>query len=815
VRGYRRVLCLLAAAALVPVAQMVSTAVAPPAHALSNSVPFVVDPAVNNTVPNFATTDTTCGSEPSVALNPSNVQQAVMTSFSGGWGANAPLWYTNNGGQTWTQEFSIPNPPGNPGGCPCDQTVDYDRNNRLYGTFLIATPQPPNPANTFNVVSGDTTDPTNAASWQWNGSPAQLTNNAHANNSDQPWLLVNRDTGAGTTDNTYVAYDEFTGSTAQVAASLNAAPHNFTVDQSPGTETPFNGANPGLRLAKDPRNGWMYSIWQTAGNGGNMCSPFNTSTTVGGCPAGSTQSILRDVTLHVNRSTDQGSTWSLAGTGTSIHTGNQDEYDWSFGGVNTLQGGIEHAAVDPTNGDVYVVYGQDTDAATATNYNSIFVQRLSYNGANLDVNGAPVQIGTSTNAALPSIAVTSDGTVGVLYDTYDGNNGSGVPTFTAHLARKAALAATYTDTVLKSFATTAAGTTPPTQGQRDFGDFQQLKANGNDFFGTFSGNRQAFSPTANNVIDPIFFSTATPNADLGITKTGVPDPVTPGGIETYTITVQNHGPYDALAVSLTDTLPAGTTFQSLINPGWVCTAPPVGSPGTVTCTTPTLANLASAVFQLQVHVNASVPPGTTLSNTATVTSTTPDLGPNPNSATATATVNCTNNVTGTVPGNLTASGGTWCINNANIGGVLNVSPGTTVFLIDSSVTGRVSANKPAGMAVCNTTIGGTLRIRNSTGLVVVGDPSDDGCSPNDIHGAVTLSGNHGAEITQNTIGGNLLFKNNHGISAFFDDNVPEVAGNNIGGNLKCTGNTGFLMNIKNDGLTNSVAGNKTGQCATL
>src|SRR5437764_15246127 len=66
--------------------------------------PFVVDPAVNNTVANFATTDGMGGSEPSAALNPANAQQAVMTSFSGGWGTNAPLWYTANGGQTWTKD---------------------------------------------------------------------------------------------------------------------------------------------------------------------------------------------------------------------------------------------------------------------------------------------------------------------------------------------------------------------------------------------------------------------------------------------------------------------------------------------------------------------------------------------------------------------------------------------------------------------------------------------------------------------------------------------------------------------------------------
>src|SRR4051794_24370245 len=65
-------------------------------HGLVNGV-FVSDPAVDNTTPTFKNTDLTGGTEPSVALNPLNPQQIVMTSFSGGWGANAPLWYSTNG----------------------------------------------------------------------------------------------------------------------------------------------------------------------------------------------------------------------------------------------------------------------------------------------------------------------------------------------------------------------------------------------------------------------------------------------------------------------------------------------------------------------------------------------------------------------------------------------------------------------------------------------------------------------------------------------------------------------------------------------
>ncbi|HEV3353748.1 MAG TPA: hypothetical protein VG076_12550 [Acidimicrobiales bacterium] len=796
-------------------AQVVSTTGAPPAHGISNAVPVVVDPAVNNTVANFATTDNTGGSEPSIAINPSNTQQAVISAFSGSWSSgNAPLWYTTNGGQTWTKESSITPPPGRiSAGCPCDQTFDYDRNNNLFGTILIQAVNP-NPApQKFDVVSGSTTNPASAASWTWNGATAQLTNNAHSGNSDQPWLLVNRDTGAGTTDNTYVAYDEFNAGKAQVAASLNAAPPNFTVDNSPGSESPGQGANPGLRMAKDPRNGWMYSLWQTAGNGGAFCSPFNTGA-VGGCGVGTgQQGNLKDVTLHLNRSTDGGATWALAGNGASIHTGNQDEYDWSFGGVNTLQGGIDHATVDPSNGDVYLVYGRDTDGATATNYNSIFVQRLSYNGANLDLNGAPVQVNAATNAALPSVAVTSDGTVGVLFETFDGNNGSGIPTFSAHLSRSTDHGVTWTDTTLKSYATTGSGTSPPTQGQRDMGDFLQLKANGNDFYGTFVGNRQAFSPTANNVMDPIFFSTATPNADLSITKSGTPNPVTPGGNETYTITVHNNGPFDAVAVTMNDPLPAGTTFVSLVNPGWVCTTPPVGNPGTVSCTIADLAATATATFTLTVHVNPTVPSGTVLSNTATVTSVTPDLGPSPNSANVLTTVSCANNITGNVPGSLYLSGGSWCIRNASIGGQITGAQGATIIMTASTLNGQFYSGSGNAIALCGNTLRGPVTISGSTGFTLVGDTLDDACPGNTIGGSVTLSDNHGGtELADNlNIGGSVNIARNSGAGPFPGDNRPEIEANKIASNLMCSGDSPAASN---NGRPNKVGGTRYGECAT-
>ncbi len=134
-------------------------------------------------------------------------------------------------------------------------------------------------------------------------------------------------------------------------------------------------------------------------------------------------------------------------------------------------------------------------------------------------------------------------------------------------------------------------------------------------------------------------TTVTTSADLSITKTDSPDPVTAGSNLTYTIVVANAGPSSASTVSWSDTLPAGTTFFSLSSPGgWSCTTPAVGAGGTITCSISSLAALGSGSFTLVVAVGSGVTAGTVISNTATATSSTPDANSANNSATATTTV---------------------------------------------------------------------------------------------------------------------------------------------------------------------------------
>ena len=78
------------------------------------------------------------------------------------------------------------------------------------------------------------------------------------------------------------------------------------------------------------------------------------------------------------------------------------------------------------------------------------------------------------------------------------------------------------------------------------------------------------------------------SADLSLTKSGAPDPVTVGDTVTYTVVVTNGGPDAATGVTVTDTLPAEVTFVSATATQGTCSGTT-----TVSCALGTLANGAS------------------------------------------------------------------------------------------------------------------------------------------------------------------------------------------------------------------------------
>lgn len=120
----------------------------------------------------------------------------------------------------------------------------------------------------------------------------------------------------------------------------------------------------------------------------------------------------------------------------------------------------------------------------------------------------------------------------------------------------------------------------------------------------------------NNATDT---DTLTPQADVSIVKTG-PATIIAGTDITYHLTVTNNGPSDAQNVNPNDVLPAGVTLVSFTQ----TSGPTAGG---------TLPTGGTMTFDLVGHVGSGVAASTTLANTATVTSSTPDLNGENNAST--------------------------------------------------------------------------------------------------------------------------------------------------------------------------------------
>jgi uncharacterized repeat protein (TIGR01451 family) len=115
-------------------------------------------------------------------------------------------------------------------------------------------------------------------------------------------------------------------------------------------------------------------------------------------------------------------------------------------------------------------------------------------------------------------------------------------------------------------------------------------------------------------------------ADVGLAMTASAATVVATSNLTYTLTLTNYGPSTATSIVVTDALPAGMAYVS--------SSPSVGSvsssAGLVTWTIPSLAKDGIASLALVVQANSTG----TITNAATVTTGTPDLNPDDNSALA-------------------------------------------------------------------------------------------------------------------------------------------------------------------------------------
>ena len=464
----------------------------------------------------------------------------------------ASLFVSTDSATSWTRVRLI-NPPTNipVATGPNDTTLAYGANSLLTGSFLTQV----NPFTGNDIFTGTTTDPSKIAGFQWNtidgvvvaaeriGPPgnncsgssieafrkAQPTDQVSTHGTDQPWVTVHSHRPDIVTEprarivrpfpipmqnDVYVAYSDFSQADVpvRVAVSVGANPPNFTIDRQVGTRG-SGGVNPGHRLAVAP---------QTIDNNGDMIGQGFIYSLHQRCIDCSANPSQFDIVL--NRTTDHGATWSLNGNseGMVVAQASSQQPTPKFGTVNALLGGLDQVAVDPANGAIFVVYGVFDQTIQG---NRIAIRKLTYQKCNefsacdVLVSGPEVFVDDGQSpAALPAVAVAANGTVGVLYDTFEGMIG-GFPTFVTHLAIADGRHGPLAFNIQSLMAFLSPSKDNGDSSQRVLGDFQQMVAVGNKFYGVFSGNGAALGRSVAS-IDPIVFIADVSEVALSMTTRG-------------------------------------------------------------------------------------------------------------------------------------------------------------------------------------------------------------------------------------------------------------------------------------------------------
>jgi len=222
------------------------------------------------------------------------------------------------------------------------------------------------------------------------------------------------------------------------------------------------------------------------------------------------------------------------------------------------------------------------------------------------------------------------------------------------------------------------------------------------------------------------------SADLSVTNSATPLVVLPGSTITYTQTVTNNGPMDAVNAVFTENTPANTTFFSISIPtGWTCTTPAVGAAGAISCNTTSgiFPAKTSGIFNVVVTVAGTTLSGTQIVDVANITSGTTDPNLANNTATAITVVGATGTadlaITNT-PSSVTVVAGA----NVTLTGVItNQGPSSAAgpVFTEAVPTGTTfqSVSAPAGWSCYYPAVGATTGTVEcvDTSLLAVNSPA--------------------------------------------------------------------------------------------
>lgn len=407
--------------------------------------------------------------EPSIAVNPKNPDEIAVVAFSGAWDNTtmAPIWKSRDGGTSWRRVPQLPQPKELDG--PGDQAISYDREGRLVVAELGLDDNSGGPPRNFiyRQERGED-DPLNVGEVFGDDQPqviVDLHDTTCRNQVYSVWLNTRPSDDSNDANDKEVSMDSSSNDRGQTI-------HNTKV----GDNRQF--PNRTTRVAVD-EYGHAYVLFKT--REGDVTKDFERAH------------------FRVKRSDDCGKTWAqLVGEeGVSV-TGNDSVVTFftdAFG--NPVKGPTARArssdawiTTAPGSGDVYVTHVNKDSSGFA----QIYVARSSDLGKTWTTNRATD--GTH-NSAYPEIAVTNDGAVGLLYVDYDDSGPRTV--FRHRMFISLDKGKTWQGHTIQTLHSSNLQLAPS---GFMWGDYEGLVANGNAFFGVFTGesiNR------AVRQLDPIFF----------------------------------------------------------------------------------------------------------------------------------------------------------------------------------------------------------------------------------------------------------------------------------------------------------------------
>ena len=278
-----------------------------------------------------------------------------------------------------------------------------------------------------------------------------------------------------------------------------------------------------------------------------------------------------------------------------------------------------------------------------------------------------------------------------------------------------------------------------------------------------STTNSAATPAVNDVTACYTVTVATP--DLSLTKSDGGASVAPGGTVAYTLTYANSGTGGATGVTLTETVPANTTFNAgASTAGWSC-APNNNAGSTCTLSIGSVAASGGSSATFAVTVVTPVAAGVSqISNTASIADdgthgTDPTPGNNSASDTTPVTGAPDLSISKSDGAVVVAPGGTisYTLTYANTGnrgatGVVltETVPANTTFNAGASTAGwSCTPNNNAG-STCTLAIGGLAAgggNQTATFAVTVPDPLPDGVTQISNTASIADDGNNGTDPT--------------------------------------------------------------------